>query len=260
MTERQRSPLRHTVTGLSLGSLAIALYSLLVVAVFHYLPFGLALFSTGFGGFLGMMFVFFKLGSHPAYGLLLVPIGIFGGWNAADWLRLEGGDIVSGIAMADTQHRPETVGYRWSDARVLTDQTHHILGPKARGAGKGRGAYIVAPIVGDGWTPQETITVFAICGAKASSVRTNHCVKGWGAREHMGEVVITDTAHYLDAVNRVRQETALHVAETPILVRWIQSIDDNRRKYKNRALWLFSGFLVFWNLANIRAYWRVKSA
>ncbi len=250
--------LAATLLGLTRGWLVIAGFTALSTWLFTVLPFGMAIFIVGFGGFLGMTFLFHKfVHSHVGFGLIAVPVGIFGGWNAADAIVLDRGEVVADISVGQTSEHPDAVAYEWVDAKVAGDLQGYAMGTKARGAGKKRSIFVVAPVVDAGWTRDDPVAVWAICEGPKSFLEDRYrCAQPWTRGLSSGAVVRSQRAEFLEAADEACNAHKLRCVDEPELVRWVADIRGQAQKHRRKAVWVFAGFLIFWTVFGIGGQWK----
>ena len=200
-----------------------------------------AIFAAVIAGLM-MMVAARAVGAWSFAGLLLC--GVIGLMGAMIEVPLFG-PTVRGIPVARAAEHPGAAIFHFTDGRVLEEMSGDV---GVYGGSKGVGSHElhrlrIAPVVGDGWTPGQPVTAWAVTHSPNSALPPTD----WARPSRAGvRVVSTSESDIREEIVRVVRGYRLVSIDRPVLLRWMDDPEAGVSRQYGRLFVILSVCVALW--------------
>lgn len=180
--------------------------------------------------------------------------------SLTEYVYITQGDVVQGISVSQTRHYPNGRIFEFSDAVLMCDYTGSYSTTSSSRERPGETtthAYIVCPLVPEGWTPADPVPAW---GKREYSLYKEHPSGTFAA------IGPHERSEYASAVKNLLKASDLHTFDDAPILHWVRSLD-SYREYLERArtfgdgtvLALFAGWALFAGIFSAKSYKQHRS-
>ena len=150
-------------------------------------------------------------------GILALAAGSLGAMDIADYTQLSGRPYAKDILVAEAPSRVDAGTFSFRDGSVRAE-----LYGKATRVAKSRKDYYAAPVVGEGWTDDQPVAVWAVCTDEVYGCRGD-----WLKPFRAG---VRPTApvpeHFAKAIAAAETDRRLTSAPGAVMIVWVKSVEE----------------------------------
>ena len=232
------------MVALSVATAAASVFSQLNTG--RFLPILLVLTScviTVFTGCLTWAALLHALGGGPHGAVVLLGLTLpLASWflvyaNHEYWLL---GPAVADVTVAEAGRHRYASSFRFRDARVATE----LLGVKSVTQGGGRGHhprtewYYVAPVVYEGWSPEQPLSLWA--GAPVNNYYST--LENWAKPHRAGVQLSSCELRYLrEAATNSEEQHGIRALDGTPFIRWTPEPETEVARARKFVLWVAAG-------------------